>query len=94
MKCLVTKLNGVVSNPEIMRLGETRICFDKVDSPSGATQGFMFGFSKPVTLEIIGDGYFTNSSLTENKGKTLTLNGSYQMVGVSNNTVAIEVVDK
>lgn len=94
MKCLVTKLNGVVSNSEILRLGETRIYFDKVDSPSGATQGFTFGFNKPVVLKIIGDGYFTDKTLTENRGMTLTLNGDYQSVCVSNNTSAIAVLDK
>ena len=93
--CLVTKLKGSCNNPELLRLGEMRIKIKKVDNPTDHTQGFGIMVSKPVTLEIVSEGYFTDKTLSENKGKTLTLNNSIiNSVWVSNNDVTIAILDK
>nr|DAU96122.1 MAG TPA: hypothetical protein [Caudoviricetes sp.] len=93
-KCLVTKLNGSVSNTEILRLGEMRVHYDKVSSPSDKTQGFNINVANPVVLEIIGEGYFTDKTLTENKGKTLTLNPGANSIWVSNNELEVAILNK
>lgn len=69
-KCLVTKLNGVVENNSILKIGEMRITMKKIASPSYMSQGFTVTFTEDVLLEIIGDGYFTDENLSNNTGKT------------------------
>ena len=93
-KCLVTKLNGSSDNSELMRVGEMRMKISKVTAPTNDTQGFTIIVSKPITLEIIGEGYFTDITLTENKGKTLALNTGVNGIWVSNNDVEIAISDK
>lgn len=94
-KCLVTKLNGSSNNSELLRLGEMRIKILKVQNPTDHTQGFSLGFNKPVTLEIVSDGYFTDKTLTENKGKRITLNAGVNSVWVNGtNDVEIAILDK
>ena len=89
-KCLVTKLNGSSDNSELLRLGEMRIEILKVQNPTEHTQGFSLGFNKPVTMEIVNDGYFTDKTLTENKGKKITLDASVNNVWV-NGTHDVEI---
>ena len=93
--CLVTKLKSSISNPEILKLGEMRIHFDKVSAPTDITQGFSISANKPINLEIIGDGYFTDKTLSENKGKTLTLVAeTVTDIWVSNNDLDVSILDK
>lgn len=94
-KCFVTRLSGSTSNNELLRLGEMRIKLKKITSPSGNTQVFSVTARKDTNLEIIGDGYFTGSNLSENKGKTMTIQAdSTQSVFVSNNNLEIAILDK
>ena len=93
-KCLLTKLNGSSGNSELMKVGEMRIKISKVEVPTDTTQNLSIAVSKPITLEIIGEGYFTNNNLTENKGKTLVLNVGDNSIWVSNNDVEIAILDK
>ena len=94
-KCFITKLNGSSDNSELLKLGEMRIKIAKVGTPTYLTQGFAMAANKPVTLEIIGEGYFTDRNLTENKGKTLVLNDdNHEDIWVSNNDLEIAILDK
>ena len=93
-KCLVTKLNGSVDNQELIRFGEMRIRIAKVETPTSITQGFGLSVDKPITLEIIGNGHFTNSTLTENKGKSINLNSGDNGIYVSNDDVEIAILGK
>lgn len=93
-KCLVTKLNGVVDNSSILRIGEMRFYVSKVDSATDKTQGFAIKVNKPVKLEILGEGYFTNKELTNNLGKITTIDVNNPNVFVSNNDVEIAILDK
>ena len=93
-KCLITKLNGSVSNKELLRIGEMRMKIAKVENHTAATQGFTIIVNKPVVLKIIGDGYFTDNTLAVNKGKTITLNVGSNGVWVSNDNVEIAILDK
>lgn len=69
-KCLVTKVNGVAENNSLLKIGEMRIIMKKIASPSYMSQGFTATFTEDVLLEIIGDGYFTDETLSKNTGKT------------------------
>ena len=94
-RCLVTKLNGSVDNTSLPRIGEMRIGISKIDSPNHWTQGFRFIVNKLTVLEIIGDGYFTDVNLTENKGKNITLNPNVsENVYVSNGNFEVAILDK
>ena len=93
-KCLVTKLNGSSNNSELRRLGEIRMKILKVSTPTDVTQGFAIGVNKPVVLKIVDNGYFTDRTLTVNKGKTITLNIDSNDVWVNNDNVEIAILDK
>lgn len=94
-KCLVTKLNGSCNNQELLRIGEMRVHFAKSESPTASTQGKTFAFVKDAELEIIGDAYFTDKTLSENKGKKITVPANSEAgFFVSNNDCDIAMLDK
>ena len=94
-KCLITKLQGVVSNNNLKVLGAATVAhFKKVDNPSEQTQSLNIAMSKKSVAKIIGDGYFTDRSLTQNKGKELTLEATENNVYVSNTDCDVIVLDK
>lgn len=88
-KCFVTRLSGSTSNNKLLRIGEMRIKVEGVESPTKDTQGFGVNFTEPTTVEIVGDGYFTDSTLTENKGKSMVVTGSKGIIVSQATTVAI-----
>ena len=95
MDCLVTKLKGVVDDSSLTRIGELRIGISQVELPSDKTQSFNFVFKKNARLEIIGNGYFTDRSLTANKGKTLDIVANTSTdVYVSSGNLEIAILDK
>jgi hypothetical protein len=84
--CLVTKIKGtVVSDKLIPKLGCMYIEVKEVANPNNETQYF----NVPGQHTIIGDGYFTDNTLTENYGKTIS--GSTY---VSNGNYIIEIPNK
>ena len=93
-KCLVTKLSGSSSNTGLLKIGEMRIKFDKVAAPSINTQAFGLKVNKPVKIEIIGDGYFTDKTLSVNKGTWQTLTTESSDFFVSSNTTEVAILDK
>lgn len=94
-KCLVTKLKGVVNDDSFVRYGEFRINISPVDTPSAATQGLSLQLSKATTLEIVGDGYFTDKYLAQNLGKSLTIAADTDTdIYVSNGSFQVSVPDK
>lgn len=94
-KCLVTKLSGSVNTDKLLKLGEMRIEFNSVSAPSNKTQGITLQSAKPITLKIVGNGYFTDKTLTENKGNTLSiLPNSMTYIYVSNGDFYISIPDK
>ena len=94
-KCLVTKLNGSINNSTLKRIGEIRVKFNKVTSPTYSSQGFNINPSKNTKLEIIGDGYFTDKNLLENKGKNLEIDiNDIKRIYVSNGDFELAILDK
>lgn len=86
-KCLVTKLNGVVDNSNLLKIGELRIKITSAPNPSKFTQGMSLQFTEPTEVSIVGDGYFTDENLSANYGKVKTItserffisNGNYDL---------------
>lgn len=73
-KCLVTRLSGTVNNDNLLRMGEFAIKVTKVDSPTDATQCVSVEMVNTKSkARIIGNGYFTDKTLSENKGKEIEL---------------------
>lgn len=91
--CLVTKYKSTVQDDSLLRIGEMRVKVTSVDSPSAGTQSIKIITSAPVTLEIIGDGYFTDATLSENKGKTISVNG-YSLIYFSNGNFEVAILNK
>ena len=92
-KCLVTKLNGVCTNDRLLKVGEFRMKISRVSSPNNKTQGLMLESSAPIKLNIIGDGYFTDSTLSNNLGKEIDVTGA-QNVFFSNGDYDISILNK
>lgn len=94
-KCLVTKLSGSVNTNKLLKVGEMRIEFNSVSAPSNKTQGITLQSAKPITLKIVGNGYFTDKTLTKNKGNALSiLPNALTYIYVSNGDFYISIPDK
>ena len=94
-KCLITKLSGSVQNDSLLRIGEFCIKVSKVESPTADSQKFSVLNTKDTQLRIIGDGYFTNETLTENKGKVMDIAANAEtLVYYSNGDYEIAVSEK
>jgi hypothetical protein len=74
--CLVTKLKGTVDNDNLMKLGELPIKFNQVAQPSAATNAItiraVYSGDEGLTCRV-KDGYFTDSTFTQNLGTTHTI---------------------
>ena len=74
-KCFVTKLNGTTSNSSLLKLGEMRIIFKNLNSSSKLVEHtIVLSASEGMQLSIVGNGYFCDSSLSQNKGVSATIN--------------------
>ena len=94
-KCLITKLNGSVQNDSLLRIGEFCIKVSKVESPTADSQKFSVRNAKDTQLRIIGNGYFTNETLSENKGKVMDIAANTEtLVYYSNGDYEIVVSEK
>ena len=94
-KCLITKLNGSVNNSELLKIGELRINFGKVQNPTKENRSLNIKVNKKSKVELVGNGYFTDENLGTNKGKSLLLSpDTNNYIYISNNDVAISISDK
>ena len=94
-KCLITKLSGSVQNDSLLRIGEFVVKVSRVESPTADSQKFSVKNTKDTQLRIIGDGYFTNETLTENKGKVMDIAANTEtLVYYSNGDYEIAVSEK
>ena len=93
-KCLVTKLNGIVNNGSLLKIGELRIKTKKLESPSEGSNILSISFNKDTEVQIIGDGYFTDSS-NQNLGKVKSVSaGNIVDLKFSNGDYEISISNK
>ena len=94
-KCLVTKLNGVINNDALLKIGELRFKVKKVDSPSKNSQEVSVSFVEGGKINIIGEGYFTDSTLSSNLGKSIEISDSKEKkLYLSNGDYEVSIMDK
>lgn len=94
-KCLITKLKGVVDNNTLPRLGCVAVSFKQIDNPTEFTQGLGVSFKEAATAKIVGNAYFTDKTLTENKGTELSFEaGENCSVFVSNGDCVVYFTNK
>ena len=92
--CLVTTLKAAVNDNSLLRMGEMRIKISSIESPNRDTQSITLGFDKRVDLEIIGEGYFTDATLSANNGKKMTASTGQNAIYFSNGNYEIAILDK
>ena len=93
--CLVTKLKSVVDNSNLLHLGEMRISFPEYTNTGENARSIVIKPRSAVTLSIIGSGYFTDTTLSQNKGTTASLEAYVDnTLYISNDVVAVSVPDK
>lgn len=93
-KTLVTKLSGCIANNELLRLGELRILLDKEEAPTAKSRSIDITVNKNTPIEIVGGGYFTDKSLSANKGKSMVLSEGLNTVYLSNDNVVLAILNK
>lgn len=69
-KCLVTKLNGSVSNMNIPKIGEMKLSFPKGGNQTQYTRSVSLAMSTNSKVRVVG-GHFTDATLTGNLGTEL-----------------------
>ena len=70
-KCLITKLNGSVSNDKLLKFGEMRFYFKKEDMYSNVyNHGISLTFAENTTISVVG-GNFVDKTDNSNLGTTL-----------------------
>ena len=92
--CLITTYKANVNDNSLLRIGEMRIKISSIESPNEFSQSINLGFIKNVDLEIIGEGYFTDATLSVNNGKKMTCNAGNNIIYFSNGNYEIAVLDK
>lgn len=94
-KCLVTKLNGSVSNTDLLKLGEIRFPFTEIANPTADNLKMELMFSKDAKVTVDGNGYFTDQNLSANNGKEVNfVAGEAKSVVLANKTCNVSILDK
>lgn len=88
-KCLVTKLKGSVADSDLVTLGELRLSFTK-----GSGNRMTLQSDSSTKVAIIGDGYFTDSTSTKNKGTTATIDTNITTLYLSSNVEKVAIYGK
>lgn len=93
-KCLVTKLNGIVNNINLKKLGELRLEIQKSATLAADSRTITLGCYSPVDIEVIG-GYFTDKTFSENYGTTAKAEANItKELIVSNNDCILRFINK
>ena len=93
-KCLVTKLNGIVDNINLKKLGELRLSIQKSVALTADARTITLGCYSPVAIEVIG-GYFTDKTFSENYGTTAKAEANItKELIVSNNDCILRFINK
>lgn len=93
-KCLVTKLNGIIDNINLKKLGELRLNIQKSVALTADARTITLGCYSPVDIEVIG-GYFTDKTFSENYGTTAKAEANItKELIVSNNDCILRFINK
>ena len=95
--CKVTKYKKSTGNSNLSLYGMACITVVPEENPTSTNRACLVAFTKPTTLIIEGDGYFTDETLTQNLGKTMSYTsivGGGLTVYLSNNATYKLYIDK
>ena len=78
-KCFITKYPVAIDNDNLPRINTMRIKFQRVDNPTSGNRSFRFNYpyGANVIFHYIGNGHFTDSTLTQDLGKKVTKTWGY-----------------
>lgn len=94
-KCLLTKLKGVADNAELLHIGELRFNVKKNSSPTASSQYVVLSAIKDTEINIIGNGYISDSTFSENKGKNASLEANVASgIHFINGDYEVSIMDK
>lgn len=97
-KCFITKLDGHLDNTDLLKLGELRvkyILYNGAGEASAKSQKLTISTNGDEIVSIIGDGFFTDSSLQQNLGKTLDVSNVNNLsLYVSNSNCEVSFSNK
>lgn len=94
-KCLVTTIKGSIDNDSLLKEGELRLKVHRVSDPENYNNGLFITVSEDTTMEIIGEGYFTDKQQSVNNGKTMNLtSGTWNSTYFSNGDYEISIKNK
>lgn len=92
--CLVTKHIGVSDDDSLLKVGEMRIHIAKDSSPTPTNRSFKIEASSPISLRISGNGYFSDNTLSANKGTSMGIQSGFSTIYLSNGEFDVIVSDK
>lgn len=94
-KCLVTKLKEATNNISLLKIGEMRVHVSPLNGIDYSSSNLEINVEsgKTLNLEIIGNGYFTDSTLSSNLGKSLVLS-SGRKVYLSDGEYEVSIISK
>lgn len=94
-KCLVTKLKEATNNMSLLKIGEMRVHVSPLNGIDYSSSNLEINVEsgKTLNLEIIGNGYFTDSTLSSNLGKSLVLS-SGRKVYLSDGEYEVSIISK
>lgn len=78
--CIISKLGGSVDNDSLLQLGDMRLYVKSMEDAGYASDAnahkFILKFHSiedSPSMDILGDGYFTDSTMSQNLGKSITI---------------------
>lgn len=96
-KCLVTKLQGVVDNDNLVKLNNLRIRVVKQENPTASTQILRIKCNGGFTAKVVGDGYLGNTYEgveSEKLKEFTTTSSSTKVIYLSNGDYYIDIESK
>ena len=99
-KTLVIKLAETVDNANLSFLGELDITIRPSQStwkkvaPTQYTQDIVIANKEPITMRLEGDGHFTDSTLEQNLGTTITKPAGESTIYVSDGNSKLRITNK
>lgn len=91
-KCLITKLSGIINNPDILKFGELRVPLTQ----KTGTYTITVAFAKATKVGLIGNAHFISPS-SEDLGKSIDVSANSNTplrIEITGEGAILDIVDK
>lgn len=91
-KCLITKLSGIINNPDILKIGELRVPLTQ----KTGTYTITVAFAKATKVGLIGNAHFISSS-SEDLGKSIDVSANSNTslrIKITGEGAILDILDK